>query len=162
VGDDFPIDDDDDDAAVAEQEEAGVDSEVVDMSRWKMHHTGPIYAVVASVNDENLLVVSGGGDDVARHRVLAPRTGVCETTLTLTAGLTCLSDQDERLLLGAENGWAHAVHSGTRKLLVFHSLPHAAGVEGDPASVEAVEFCPTTIQPHWCATCSKFGTGPWR
>jgi angio-associated migratory cell protein len=294
VDDDIPMDDDDDDAAVAEQEEAGVDSEVVDMSRWKMHHTGPVYAVVTSVNDENLLVVSGGGDDVARHRVVAlhdaatlpsnpsepmtrlpfnhadsvscvatnfayatgepksprlvavagydgkiviynnvtdlaprvvlegpsdveflafhpvggtvllagsstdgtvwmyhvllqqclqvlvghvgavtaggfvaggkmaltagadgtlrfwaPRTGVCKTTLTFTAGLTCCADQQELLLLGAENGWAHVVHSGTRKLLV--SLPHAA-VEGDQGSVEAVGFCPTTIQPHWCAT----------
>jgi WD40 repeat protein len=101
-------------------------------------------------------------------RVWAPRTGVNKHVFRVGedgAGLTCLATDggaDGKLaIVGAEDGFAHVCHVGTKKVVA--SLRHfepPLQKEADtdvmemelPMSVEAVGFASNAVNANWCAT----------
>jgi angio-associated migratory cell protein len=115
-------------------------------------------------------------------RVWAPKTGASRHVFRFgnvnedSAPLTCLATNGgadgQLVMVGAENGMAHVVHIGTKKVVA--SLRHvdptaivnARSAKNDdddeeeemdiPMSVEAVGFSPQN--PNWCASASVDGT----
>jgi angio-associated migratory cell protein len=119
-------------------------------------------------------VLSGSADGTLR--VWAPRTGASKhvfrfqsssnSSATQAAGITCMSmgGEDQQLVMvGAEDGQAHVCHIGTKKVVAslrhYQVPPNFRAAQDDdeddmeaelPMSVEAVGFSPSN--PHWCAT----------
>jgi angio-associated migratory cell protein len=117
-------------------------------------------------------------------RVWAPKTGQSRHVFRFgnvnedSAPLTCLATNGggdgQLVMVGAENGMAHVVHIGTKKVVAslrhvdLTAVVNAQSAKNDvgdddedeemdiPMSVEAVGFSPQN--PNWCASASVDGT----
>lgn len=134
-------------------------------------HTSGGGVTAGCFTPDGKLALSVGMDGTMR--LWAPRTGQCKHVFHLHnsnsqegQGLLCLGIDggvDGQLVIaGSENGLAHVVHWGSRKVVAtlrhFNDLPATGQHNAEPedahriCSVEAVAFAPRKVHPHWVAT----------
>ena len=89
VDDDLPMEDDDDDNMVEKEAEGnadggdGLENAVADMSSFQLtSHTDSVYAVASFVENGNLSILSGGGDDKAFQYKISGSNGARSTVVT--------------------------------------------------------------------------------